>query len=73
MGVGQRGSILGVPASQLPGWDSTGARSPGAGVLFLCKEAKSSGSGVLFCLVFSTSHQSDDSTRVASGMEMFKL
>lgn len=31
------------------------------------------GPGVLFCLVFSTSHQSDDSTRVASGMEMFQL
>lgn len=31
------------------------------------------GLGVLFCLVFSTSHQSDDSAQVASGMEMFKL
>lgn len=55
-------------------------RSPGVGTGALAPAGFSSarnpsprGPGVLFCLVFSTSHQSDDSTQVASGMEMFKL
>lgn len=48
-------------------------RGPGAGESFPGQQAECSEPGVSFCLVFRTSHQSNDSTRVASGMEMFKL
>lgn len=79
---GQRGRVghawapwwpMALEPCALPGVGGGGDQSPGAGSLLLSQESQSSGPGVLYCLVFSTSHQSDDSTRVASGMEMFQL
>lgn len=44
----------------------------GALCCFLSRNHRPLALGVLFCLVFSTSYQRDDSMRVASGMEIFK-
>lgn len=81
-GVGAQASILGCQRAH------RGVRRPrrgpgaprplpetGALVQTLSSVARNSsprGPGLLFCFVFSACHQSDDSTRVASGMEMFK-
>lgn len=84
--LAQGGILRAVPAGA-PGWgsvDATVAQEPlcslpgdrgcGAGPLSLGQESRSSGPRglVKVCFVFSTSHQRDDGTRVASGMEMFR-
>lgn len=63
----------GSPVAQEPTLSLPGNRGLALPRFSLAGNPSPWGPGVLFCLVFSTSHQSDDSARVASGMEMFKL
>lgn len=68
-----RWGSAGSPVAQEPTLSLPGNQGLALPRFSLARNPSPWGPGVLFCLVFSTSHQSDDSTRVASGMEMFKL